>query len=261
MPIRYGDVDGEPPDPVFLRTEHFRAGTVFPPRRQIWGELNFALQGVAEFEIAGDTYMSPPQYAVWIPPGFEHTGVNRHDIRYASAYIAASLCDGLPAEPCTLVLHPLLKAIFADFDARGVRHPKTEADLRLAMVIVDQIRAAPRFAHYLPSTDDPMIAPALRALEVDPGDRRSAADWARTAGTTERTFARRCQDRLGMSFNDWRLRLKLVTGLALLEDGASVRAVSQRLGYNNPSAYIAMVRRLTGASPSQLRGSQEKGPR
>ncbi|PZU86647.1 MAG: AraC family transcriptional regulator [Shinella sp.] len=260
MPVQYGHIDGEPPRPVFLRTEYYRAGTVFPPRRQPWGELNYALEGVSEITIEGVPFLSPPHYAIWIPPGFRHEALNRHDIRYATAYIEAALCADLPDEPCTLALSPLLKAIFADFDARGVRHPQSDADLRLAMVIVDQVRSAPRVLHYLPSTDDPLLAPVLQALQDDPGNKRSAAEWARFAGTTERTLARRAQDLLGMPFNDWRQRLKLVTALSLLEEGHSVQSVSHRLGYGNASAFIAMFRRLTGTSPSQMRSGQKKGP-
>lgn len=250
---QYGAIDGEPPEPVFLRTEHYRAGTRFPPRRQIWGELNYALQGVAEITVETVRFLSPPHYAIWIPPGFEHVAVNQHDLQYATAYVDASLCGDLPSEPCMLALSPLVKAIFADFDARGVRHPRGEADMRLALALVDQIRAAPRFAHYLPSTDDPVLAPVLAALRDSPGDRHSAEDWAIRAGTTTRTLARHCHELLGMSFNDWRQRLKLVTALSLLEEGHTVQAVSERLGYGNASAFIAMFRRLTGSSPTQMR--------
>jgi AraC-like DNA-binding protein len=72
--------------------------------------------------------------------------------------------------------------------------------------------------------------------------------------TTERTLSRRCQDHLGMSFNEWRQRLKLVAALALLEAGVPVKDVSQQLGYGSASAFIAMFRRLTGTSPTQMRG-------
>ncbi|MGF0536712.1 AraC family transcriptional regulator [Agrobacterium sp. ES01] len=253
MATAYGEVDGETPDPLFFRTERYRAGMVFPPRRQVWGEFNYALEGVAEIVIEGERYLSPPHYAIWVPPGFEHEAHNAREIRYVTVYVAAELCIDLPAEPSTLALSPLMKAILADFDRRSVRHPKSAADRRLAMVIVDQIRAAPRFAHYLPLSDDPLIAPILQSLQDNPGDRRSASEWARFAGTTERTLARHCLEQLGMPFNDWRQRLRLVASLALLEDGFSVQDAAKRLGYSTPSAFIAMFRRMTGMSPTQLR--------
>lgn len=251
--IVYGDIDGDPPEPISFRTVHYRAGTVFPPRRQAWGELNYALQGVAEINIEGVRFLSPPHYAIWIPPGFVHDAVTRQDIRYATSYITAELCQDLPSRPSTLSLSPLLKAVLADFDRRGVRQPRSPEDMRLALVIVDQIKAAPAFEQYLPATDDDLLGPVLKQLQANPGDKRSLAEWARSVGSTERTLARRCQQELGLSFNDWRLRLRLLTALTLIEEGEPVHAVAERLGYANASAFIAMFRRLTGHSPAGLR--------
>lgn len=250
---QYGALDGKPPVPLSFRTVYYRAGTVFPPKRQVWGELNYALQGVAEINVEGVRFLSPPQYAIWIPPGFSHEASNRQDIHYVTTYIAAEHCAELPPEPCTLSLSVLLKAILADFDRRGVQQPLTPEDMRLAMVIVDQVRQASRFSQYLPTTDDALLGPVLKQLQQAPGDRRSLAEWARLAGTTERTLARRCQDLLGLSFNDWRQRLRLLTALGLLDAGESVNRVAGQLGYSTPSAFIAMFRRLTGQSPAQAR--------
>ncbi len=246
-------IDGEPPRPVSFRTVRYKGGTGFPLKRQVWGELNYALQGIAQINIEGVRFLSPPQYAIWIPPGFEHDASNPQDVLYVTTHIAAELCADLPQQPCTLDLSTLLKAVLADFDQRGIRHPRAPEDLRLAMVIVDQVRAARHFVQYLPTTDDVLLGPVFGQLQQAPGDKRSAAEWARSAGTTERTLSRRCQEVLGMSFNDWRQRLRLLTALELLDEGESVHQVAERLGYSNPSAFIAMFRRLTGTSPSQMR--------
>ncbi|MDE1996512.1 MAG: helix-turn-helix transcriptional regulator [Rhizobiaceae bacterium] len=253
MKNRLPRIEGDPPRPVSFRTEDYKAGTVFPPKSQSWGELNYALVGVVEFNIRGARYLSPPHYAIWLPPDTLHDAWNQHDVRYVTVYIERSLCAGLPLEPSTLSLSPLLKAILADFAARDITVPEAEEDLRLAEVLVDQIRVAPRCESYLPLSDDTLLGPVLRALQNDPGDRHSLAEWARRMGTTERTLSRRCQDDLGMSFNEWRQRLKLVSALAMLEADKPVQQVARQLGYSNASAFIAMFRRLTGTSPTQIR--------
>jgi AraC-type DNA-binding domain-containing proteins len=253
MAVRSEKIGEEVPDPIFFRTEHYRAGMVFPTKRQVWGELNYALQGVAEITIEGVLYLSPPQYAIWIPPDTEHHAGNRRDVRYVTTYVARELCHDLPRRACMLELSPLVKAVHADFAERGIRHPRTEEDLRLATVIVDRIRTARRFDHYLPGCVDPLLSPILDTLQEHPGDRRSLAEFARLTGTTERTLSRRFQEKLGMSFNDWRQRLKVLAALSLLEEGQSVQRVSEILGYSSPSAFIAMFRRLMGTSPSRTR--------
>lgn len=137
-------IEGDPPNPVSFRTENYEAGTVFPKKSQPWGELNYALIGVCEFDIQGRRYLSPPHYAIWLPPDTMHGAYNQHDLRYVTVYIERALCADLPGKPSTLSISPLLKAILADFAAREVTIPETAEDLRLAQVLVDQIRTAPR---------------------------------------------------------------------------------------------------------------------
>ncbi|WP_319519172.1 helix-turn-helix transcriptional regulator [uncultured Martelella sp.] len=244
--------EGEPPAPVSFRTVFFPAGTVFPPRIRRWGKLNYALSGVCEYTIDGTRYLSPPQYGIWIPPGAAHEARNSQAMHYVSVYVASDLCRDLPEKPGTLDLSPLLKAILADFAARGVTAPKTAEDMRLASVLVDQIRLARRFDSYLPFTDDALLGPILRALQTDPGNPLSLAEWARRCGTTERTLSRRCQSELGISFHEWRQRARLIAALTLLDDDEPVHLIASRLGYSTPSAFISMFRRMTGTTPTQI---------
>ncbi len=253
MPLNAPRLDGEPPRPVSFRTESYAGGTVFAAKRQDWGELNYALVGVAELTIEGVRYLSPPHYAIWLPPDTLHEASNRHDIRYVTVYVARPLCVDLPRTPQTLSLSPLLKTILADFAQRGIGTPVSEEDLRLALVLVDQIRLAERCESYLPLSDDPLLGPVLAALREAPGDRRSLAEWAHNMKTTERTLSRRCHNDLGMTFAEWRQRLKLVAALAMLEAEMPVQRVARELGYGSASAFIAMFRRLTGSSPTQMR--------
>lgn len=253
MPLRPPRLEGEPPQPVSFRTETYVSGTVFAARSQNWGELNYALMGVVELDIEGVRYLSPPHYAIWLPPETMHEAWVRHDTRYVTVYVAREMCADLPQTPQTLSISPLLKAVLADFAARDIGQPVTPEDLRLAHVLVDQIRLAPRCESYLPLSSDLLLGPVLAALQRAPGDRRSLAEWARAMKTTERTLSRRCQDELGMSFNEWRQRLKLIAALAMLDDHMPVQAAARQLGYGSASAFIAMFRRLTGNSPMQMR--------
>lgn len=244
--------EGEPPDPISLRTTRFRGGTLFPPRTRPWGKLNYALSGICEYLVDGERYLSPPRYGLWIPPGAVHEARNPRDMHYVAIYVAAELCTALPTSPATLGLDPLLKAIVADYAARDVTVPRTPEDRRLALVLVDQIRLAPRFDSYLPFSDDALLAPILRALQSDPGNPTSLAEWARHAGTTERTLSRRCRAELGISFHEWRQRARLIAAMTWLDDGEPVSRVATRLGYGTPSAFIAMFRRMTGTTPTRI---------
>lgn len=244
---------GHLPYPLACRILHFTPKSVMDRHSSPWAELNFALSGIMEIGIGGVTYLSPPQYAIWIPPHVEHCCQNEGDVHYACIGVPAAACDGMPDKPCTLEISPVMRTILADFERRGIRYPATPEDRRMAQVVIDQIRQARAYASYLPSTSDTVLAPVLSALQRSPGDKRGAAHWAATAGITERTLLRYCQQHLGMSFNEWRQRLRVVSALGLLDAGHSVQTVARDLGYSTPSAFIAMFQRLTGESPDSAR--------
>lgn len=243
---------GDVPAPVSFRTEGYKAGSVFREKRQPWCKVGFAVRGVIEAKVEGKRFLCPPHYGTWIPADALHSCHNRENVKFVSIYIDRTLCASMPKEACTLALSPLIKAILADFADRRVTVPETDDDRRLALVLVDQLLKAPQRESFLPLSDDELLRPVIDALQANASDRRSLAEWARALGTTEKTLSRRFQAQLGISFNDWRQRLKLVVSLSLIEDGKSVQAIASELGYSSASAFIAMVRRLTGTTPTHL---------
>jgi len=244
---------GENPAPLSFRTESYGAGGIFEEKRQPWCKVGYAVTGVMEAQVEGRRFLCPPHYATWIPADALHACHNRENVKFVSIYIDPRLCAGMPETACTLALSPLIKAILADFAGRRITVPKTEADQRLALVLVDQLLEAPRRESFLPVSDDALLLSVIDALRANPSDRRSLSEWARSLETTEKTLSRRFQAQLGISFNEWRQRLKLVVSLSLIEDGKSVQSIAKTLGYNSPSAFIAMFRRLTGTSPTNMR--------
>lgn len=246
------DVEGME-GPFYLRYDEFGADTLAEAHSHSWGHLNYAAHGSMQMETVGMRLLSPPQYAIWIPPKVVHSCTLRHAIVYRSIYIEPGLCAQLPAEPCTVRISPIIKSVLADFAARDLHVPRTPADLRLAHVVVDQLAVAPVQRCYLPAATTPALAAVLEALQADPGDHRTLAEWAASVHMTERTLARRCQHELAMSFGDWRQRLRFLRAIDALEAGRSVQEIAFALGYSTASAFIAMFQREAGVTPEQYR--------
>jgi AraC-like DNA-binding protein len=90
----------------------------------------------------------------------------------------------------------------------------------------------------------------MRTLYIEPG--ANLDGWASRAGASRRTLARLFRGETGLSFAEWRARLRAIDGLARLSTGASVAASAAAVGYGSPSAFSAMVRRLLGEPPRRL---------
>ena len=241
------------PGSFYFRYDEFGAGTQAVPHRHSWGHLNYAAHGTLQMDVEGRQMLSPPQYAVWVPPNVVHGCYLRHAVVYRAIYVAPALCATLPSVPCTLAVGPIVKSILADFAERGIHIPADAADLRLALVVVDQLARCRVEKNYLPGAESSLLASVLDALQADPGDHRSLAEWAAAVHTTERTLARHCQRELGMSLGEWRQRLRLLRAIDALEAGHAVQAIAFDLGYSTASAFIAMFQRQAGTTPEQYR--------
>jgi len=244
---------GPAPAPISIRTAVFPAGTEFPSQRAPWGKLLFPLTGIAEFVVADEFLLSPPSYALWMPPGTEHRSRLTHAASFTTIYIVSDRCTSMPSGVETLSIPPILKAIAQDFAKREVTVPITPEDHRLAEVALDQCRSARLHYRYLPATSDPRLRPILKHLRENAGDRKSLADWARELNTTERTLSRRWRSAMGISFQEWRQRNKLVAAVTRLDEGSTVHVVAYDLGFRSSSAFIAMFRQMTGTSPARRR--------
>lgn len=241
------------PHSLVFRTMRLKEVTSYPNESHDWGEFVFSFSGVIELTVGARTYLTPPHYGLWLPPQTEHGASTRSEACYCVLDIAANLCDRLPTQVCTLAVGPIIKAILGDLMARQVDYARDDDDERLMLVLVDQMRRAPRQDTYLPNSEDRALGQVLAALRQQPSDNRPLGAWANAVHSTERTLSRRCQRDLGMSFMEWRQRLRLVRALSMLEEGLPVQTVALELGYSTSSAFIAMFHRLMGATPDEFR--------
>lgn len=187
------------------------------------------------------------------PPNTQHSSYNAQAIVYRSVYLGPALCEQLPPQPCTLAISDILKAILSDFADRDVNIPESEADVRLAQVLVDQLRQAPVHDCFLPYASRPGLLSVLEGMQADPGDNRALAQWAEQVHVSERTLARQFARDLGMSFGEWRQRLRFLAAIEALDSPRSVQEVAFDLGYSTASAFIAMFQRQAGCTPEQYR--------
>jgi len=241
------------PAPIVFRTAQMPPQASYPKHRHAWGEFVYSFSGVMEVKLADQHYIAPPQYGIWLPPDIEHRGLNRQQALHSSLYVAAGLCASLPGATCVLTVSPLARALLEHLRLHPPDLPQSAQAQRMLRVLVDQLSHARSVGSYLPHSDDPVLGAVLEALERHPGDERSLAEWAVAFHSTERTVSRRCQRDLGMSFAEWRQRLRVVKALPRLETGAKVETIALDLGYASASAFIAMFRRMTGVTPDEHR--------
>lgn len=239
------------PQAVAAHARDFPAGHCIPPHSHRRAQLVYASAGVMTVTTAAGAFVVPPNRAVWLPALVEHRIDTRGPLAMRTLYIRPDATPGLPTAVCVLQVSPLLRElILAAVAARQVHAPGGAED-RLMQVILDQIRALPAAPLALPMPSDRRLRKVTDGLLADPADARGLDDWAQAAGASGRTLARLFLAETGLTFRAWRQQLRLLRGLEMLAAGEPVTTVAFDLGYDSPSAFIAMFRRALGTSPTR----------
>jgi AraC-like DNA-binding protein len=131
-----------------------------------------------------------------------------------------------------------------DFKQRSLRYEL------LTRLLIEEMRAAPALSLDLALPADRRLRALCEALLEDPGATLNLQDWAPRVGASARTLARLFQQELGMTFGQWRQRVRLAHAAALVSLGTPLSEVAATLGYESASAFSAMFKRALGRSPS-----------
>jgi AraC-like DNA-binding protein len=214
-------------------------------------QLVFAASGVMTVRAAAGLWVVPPQRAVWMPARMPHSIRMSGRVAMRTLYLAPRWRAGLPSAPVVLQVSPLMRELILRVALLNRTIVRGEPAARLVDLVLDELRPLAAAPLDLALPRDRRARRIADALLADPADERDLADWAVAAGGSVRTLARLFVRDTGMSFGAWRQQLRLQRALERLAAGRSVTAVALDLGYESPSAFIAMFRRAMGTTPGR----------
>jgi AraC-like DNA-binding protein len=241
----------EAPRPVLARAVEYTPGYSTGPHRHPRAQLVYARSGVMTVTTERGSFVVPPQRAVWVPAGMVHEVRCAGRLEMRSLYIQPAAAASLPPQCVVVTVTPLLRELILAAMALPPLYPLGGRAERIMMLILEEIRGLSVAPLHLPEPRDGRLRRVAAALRDDPADGRSLADWGLLVGASARTLARRFQRETGLSFARWRQQARLFAALTRLAAGAPVTAVALDLGYDSPSAFIAMFRRALGTTPGR----------
>jgi AraC-like DNA-binding protein len=221
-------------------------------RSHAWDQLTYATEGVLSVKTVHGTWVVPPHRAVWVPAGIEHTEVYSGPVQARSLFFVPQLSKFDRNECTGMNVSPLLRELILKAIAIGALDSAIPAQSRLIDVILDQFDALASVPLQLKAPRDPRAVRVAELLEAEPASNDSLATTAKRAGASTRTVERLFRAETGVSFQQWRQRLRLIHALRLLAAGHSVTSVALEVGYSSTSAFIAMFRRELHTTPRQI---------
>jgi AraC-like DNA-binding protein len=221
-----------------------------PYHDHTWDQLLHAVEGIMTVVTADGAWVVPPQRAVWLPAEVQHLIEAPGSLSLRTVFFPPACVDSLPRRCCVVGVPPLLRELILQL-VRRQGETSGAKRRRLEDVVLDMLEELPQEPLSLPMPRDPRARRLAELLAQHPDDRRPLEELARDVGASVRTLQRCFLSEAGISFRHWRQQLRLHRALVLLAEGSPVTTVALEVGYESPSAFVAMFRRLLGTSPGR----------
>lgn len=235
---------------TFAHGRHVLPHHTVPPRAPDWHKLIYATRGVLTVRTHQSAWVAPPHRAVWIPARVDYRVEMHGTVALRALYLKPGrrVFAGATRDCAVVNVTPLLRELIQRTVHIGALDFRVREQARLAGVIFDELRVLVAQPLQLPLPRDPR-AEKFAAFASAGGF--TVAQMLRKSAASRRTMERLFRDETGMSLGQWLRRRKLLDALRRLAAGDPVSSIAYDLGYNSPSAFIAMFRRELGQTPTR----------
>lgn len=202
--------------------------------------------GTVQVRVGRRTLLARSTSAVWLPAG----------VRFEATATAGSWTARFAVERCpngwqrvtTLALDEVTLSILTHLG----RQPSDPAAPHLSAAAVEQLAVAfDSTAAVVTLPSDPRAREVAEALLADPANPWELSGWAAEVATSERTLRRAFRRDTGLSFVQWRARVRMQAAMGFLDEGRSVDDTARRCGYRSTPSFARAFRAETGSSPSE----------
>lgn len=215
------------------------------------GHIITPVSGAYWVKVDAGAWLVPSGQAIWIPPLAPHEVYSRGAVSARILFVDPSRAAGLPACTGTARVSALLSELTTRAVEYGNDYEPGGSAARLAEVLLDELASLETAPLLVPISQEPRLARLMALLVEDPACTLSLTELASGAGASPRTLARLFEAEAGMTYTQWRTRLRLVASIERLTQGASVTDVAADLGYASASAFVYMFRTNLGVSPGR----------
>jgi AraC-like DNA-binding protein len=211
-------------------------------------QLIYASRGVMEVASGDSVWMLPPQFGLWIPARIPHHIRMPERVSMRTLYLRPALTQ---LERTCKVLHagPLMRELIFEIVRVGQLRYRNRLECALCSLFIDQLKRASPVPTGVALPKDQRALAVAQAVLANPAIRTSMQSMCASTGVGVRTLQRIFLREVGTDFEFWRRQVRLMRAIELLVSGGSVKEVSFAVGYQNPSAFVALFRGTFGTTP------------
>lgn len=219
------------------------------------GQLSYVSYGTMRLLTAhsgaNTSRIIPHRRLVWIPPECPHA-VHCNDLSGSwKIMLPRAWAKLLPDQVSVLKTGDLLKAALEALPEYGSTMARARQRLLIDVIEMELAQTdVEQFGITFPTS--PRLVQVCEHLLAHPDDNKTLEQWADKIGMSRRSFIRAFAEETGSPFAAWKRALQLELSLEWLAAGASVNATADKLGYAEPSAFVAAFRKRFGVTPGRF---------
>jgi AraC-like DNA-binding protein len=214
-------------------------------------QLVFASQGVMTVRTKFGIWVVPPRRAVWIPAKTVHSISMSGAVSMRTLYFKPGFVRALPRRCCVINVSSLLRELILHACNTPLLSKKVPVQRSLLGILEDQLQAAGSTPLQLPRPVDPRASRVAEFVLRSPAGSPSLAQICRRCGASKRTIERLFLKETQMTLGRWRQQARLLYGITLIAGGQKITAAALEAGYNSPSAFITMFKKILGSTPAR----------
>lgn len=230
--------------------ESHAAGAVIDRHSHDNHQLIYVSAGVLAIRTERGSWVASADRAVWIPAGTWHEHRFYGPSRFHTVGFPVESAPLPPQRPTVVAVDALLRELLITYTDTSLRPAEAR---RIASVLRDRLHRASVAPLTLPAPHDPRLVAACAVVEQDLSRPRTLASLARDVSTSERTLARLFRTEFGMTYPQWRTRVRTFAAMVLIAEGATVTETAHACGWATTSAFVDTFARTMGHTPGRHR--------
>ncbi|MBF8694266.1 AraC family transcriptional regulator [Pseudomonas fulva] len=204
-------------------------------------QLIYAASGTVHVSTDSGSWLIHGGNALWVPAGVSHAIVMVGVVSMRSLLLAAHV-DHCQVIVVTGLLRELILAASRMLGIREGEHVRA--------LILGELAHARRIDTFIALPTHPRLRAWCERMLQAPAEEHALEQCATALNMSTRNVARLFQRELGMSHGQWRARARVMLSQQCLAAGQPIINVALEHGYQSPSAFAAVFRRILGCAPS-----------
>ncbi len=206
--------------------------------------------GVMEVVTKRNIWIVNSLQSVWIASNEEHQVYFPNNVRVITAFIDKSKLKHLPKNSFAFNNSAFLNSLLEKIISFSNPNKFTQQQKRVLEVFLDEISTLKPSTTFLPTSQDKRIKIVVDSLMNNMSSKHTIDYYANKSSVSPRTLSRLFNKELGMSFGDWKMRLKLMEAVKQLGEKKTVKEIAFGLGYENVSSFTAAFKKHFGKTPT-----------